>query len=86
MRPPINPSMVLFGLSLGRNEFFPRFLPIIYAPVSKTAILKITANRNILDPVTNCKHTKQKADINSKPIQKLLNAKFYDNPRCLKNI
>ena len=53
MRPPINPSMVLLGLSLGRNEFFPRFLPMIYAPVSKTAILKITANRNILDPVTN---------------------------------
>ena len=44
MRPPINPSMVLLGLSLGRNEFFPRFLPMIYAPVSKTATLKITAS------------------------------------------
>ena len=55
MRPPNNPSMVLLGLRLGRNEFFPRFLPMIYAPVSKTAILKITANRNILDPVTKLK-------------------------------
>ena len=53
MKPPIKPSIVLLGLSLGRNEFLPKFFPIIYAPVSKTAILKITANRNILDPVTN---------------------------------
>ena len=35
---------------------------------------------------SNWKHTKQKADINSKPIQKLLNAKFEDKRPCLRNI
>ena len=31
--PPIKPSIVLLGLSSGRNEFFPKFFPMIYAPV-----------------------------------------------------
>ena len=53
IRPPIKPSMVLLGLNFGRKEFLPKFFPIIYAPISKTAVLKITANRNILDSVTN---------------------------------
>ena len=78
--------MVLLGLSSGRNEFLPKFFPIIYAPVSKTAIFKITANRNTLDPVNNWKHTKQKEDISNKPIQRLLNPKFEDKRPCFNNI
>ena len=53
VNPPINPSMVLFGLSSGRNEFLPKFFPIMYAPLSNTATLKITINKNSLDPLTN---------------------------------
>ena len=51
--PPINPSIVLFGLSSGRNEFLPKFFPIMYAPLSNTATLKIAINKNSLDPLTN---------------------------------
>ena len=51
--PPINPSMVLFGLSSGRNEFLPKFFPIMYAPLSNIATLKIAINKNSLDPLTN---------------------------------
>ena len=51
VNPPINPSIVLFGLSLGRNEFLPKFFPIMYAPLSNIATLKIAINNLNFDHI-----------------------------------
>ena len=86
MKPPIRPSRVLLGLNLGRNGLFPKLFPVRYAPVSKTAILKIITNKNILDSFKNLKHIKQNVVIKIKPIQKLENVKFEDRRPAFKNI
>ena len=86
MKPPIRPSRVLLGLNFGRNGVFPKLFPVKYAAVSKTAILKIMTNKNILDSFKNLKHIKQNVVIRIKPIQKLENVKFEDRRPAFKNI
>ena len=43
--PPIRPSVVLFGLIKGKILFLPNKFPDTYAPISISAVFKITTNK-----------------------------------------
>ena len=43
--PPISPSAVLFGLIKGKILFLPNKFPNKYAPISISAVFKITKNK-----------------------------------------